>query len=289
VPRVDWRRTGRRVATFERVSGLPLTDLDLLAAAGLEPDRILERAAVVFFNQIFRDGFFHADMHPGNMLVDPADGAIVALDFGIMGRLSLERRRQLAELLLGLPHRRLRPRLRHLLPRRLPSAAPGPRRLPPSLPRPGRADSGPAAGPDLDAAACSASSWTMAQEFEMRQQRSWSSIQKTTSWPRGLGRRLNPAVNIWQLASRWWRTGLPGEPRPVPARLRDGLADAAERPGRLPEVVPALEARLRDDRPERARGDRGSRLGPCVARPRRAGPRAGARACPGALKFHCLT
>jgi ubiquinone biosynthesis protein len=82
-------------------AGLPLTDLDRLAAAGLEPDRILERAATVFFNQIFRDGFFHADMHPGNMLVDPADGAIVALDFGIMGRLSLERRRQLAELLLG--------------------------------------------------------------------------------------------------------------------------------------------------------------------------------------------
>ena len=55
---------------------------------------------MVFFNQVFRDGFFHADMHPGNMLID-AEGRIVALDFGIMGRIDLAMRRHLAEILVG--------------------------------------------------------------------------------------------------------------------------------------------------------------------------------------------
>ena len=100
IPAVDWRRTGPRVVTFERVSGLPVIDRMVLRDAGHDPDRILERAATVFFNQVFRDGFFHADMHPGNMLVGPR-GEIVALDFGIMGRLEPATRRQLAEMLLG--------------------------------------------------------------------------------------------------------------------------------------------------------------------------------------------
>ena len=66
-------------------SGLPADEREALIAHGHDPDAILAQAAVVFFNQVFRDGFFHADMHPGNMLID-ADGRIVALDFGIMGR-----------------------------------------------------------------------------------------------------------------------------------------------------------------------------------------------------------
>ena len=71
-----------------------------LLAAGLDPDRILATSARVFFNQVFRDGFFHGDMHPGNMLV-AEDGAVVAMDFGIMGRLDLATRRNLALILLG--------------------------------------------------------------------------------------------------------------------------------------------------------------------------------------------
>jgi ubiquinone biosynthesis protein len=100
VPKVDWRRTARRVVTFERVSGLPTDERDVLIANGHDPDRIMAQAAVVFFNQVFRDGFFHADMHPGNMLID-REGDIVALDFGIMGRLDLPTRRYLAEILVG--------------------------------------------------------------------------------------------------------------------------------------------------------------------------------------------
>src|SRR5690606_17765390 len=85
VPRVDWVRTSRRVLTLERVGGIRVDDRDALLAAGHDIGRILQNAASAFFNQVFRDGFFHADMHPGNLFIDE-EGAIVVVDFGIMGR-----------------------------------------------------------------------------------------------------------------------------------------------------------------------------------------------------------
>lgn len=100
VPAVDWERTSRRVVTFEFIEGMPVSDRDALREAGHDPEQIMQNAAQVFFNQVFRDGFFHGDMHPGNMLID-RHGDIVALDFGIMGRVDEEDRRHLAEVLVG--------------------------------------------------------------------------------------------------------------------------------------------------------------------------------------------
>src|SRR5690606_722425 len=100
VPRVDWDRTARRVLTTERVTGIRVDDREALIAAGHDPTEILVNAATIFFKQVFRDGFFHADQHPGNAFVAP-DGAIVAVDFGIMGRLDRKTRYFLADMLLG--------------------------------------------------------------------------------------------------------------------------------------------------------------------------------------------
>jgi len=100
VPGVDWERTSRRVVTFEFVEGMPVADRAALIAAGHDPEQIMQNAAQVFFNQVFRDGFFHGDMHPGNMLID-RNGDIVALDFGIMGRIDEEDRRHLAAAITG--------------------------------------------------------------------------------------------------------------------------------------------------------------------------------------------
>ena len=86
VPRIDWQRTGRGVLTLERIAGIRIDDRAALLAAGHRIEDLLAKAAGAFFNQVFRDGFFHADMHPGNMFV-AADGAIAVVDFGIMGRL----------------------------------------------------------------------------------------------------------------------------------------------------------------------------------------------------------
>src|SRR4029077_12495145 len=100
VPQVDWRRTGRSVLTLERISGVRIDDRAALIAVGHQIGDLLNKAAGAFFNQVFRDGFFHADLHPGNMFVD-ASGAIGVVDFGIMGRLDRTTRFYLADMLLG--------------------------------------------------------------------------------------------------------------------------------------------------------------------------------------------
>ena len=100
VPEIDWRRTQRRVLTAERIHGVPIDDREALLDAGHDLEDIAGRTLVVFLKQVFRHGFFHADMHAGNLFVDE-DGTIVAVDFGIMGRLDRETRRFVAELLLA--------------------------------------------------------------------------------------------------------------------------------------------------------------------------------------------
>lgn len=100
VPRVDWTRTARRVLTMERIEGIPVDEREALIAAGHDVQEILARAARTFFRQVFRDGFFHGDMHPGNIFV-AKDGALVAVDFGITGRIDKRTRIFLAEMLQG--------------------------------------------------------------------------------------------------------------------------------------------------------------------------------------------
>jgi len=100
VPAVDWERTARDVLTLEWVDALPLSDRARLEAKGFDL-KMLGRAVIqTFLRHALRDGFFHADMHPGNLFVD-SDGKLVAVDFGIMGRLGPKERRFLAEILYG--------------------------------------------------------------------------------------------------------------------------------------------------------------------------------------------
>ncbi len=100
VPAVDWNRTSGRVLTTEWVEGISIRDGDALTQAGHDPKRIARMVLRNFILQSLRDGFFHADMHPGNLFVD-AQGCIVAVDFGIMGRLDQTMRRFMAETLAG--------------------------------------------------------------------------------------------------------------------------------------------------------------------------------------------
>ena len=93
-------RTGRTVLTTERISGLRVDDRAGLIAAGHRIDELLAKAAAAFFKQVFRDGFFHADLHPGNMFVERS-GALAVVDFGIMGRLDRATRFFLADMLIG--------------------------------------------------------------------------------------------------------------------------------------------------------------------------------------------
>lgn len=100
VPRVDWERTGRDVATIEWVDGIKMNQVEALRTAGHDLEGIARNLVQSFLRHTLRDGFFHADMHPGNLFVE-ADGTIVAVDLGITGRLGKKERRFLAEILFG--------------------------------------------------------------------------------------------------------------------------------------------------------------------------------------------
>lgn len=104
VPRVYWDYTCRTVFTMERISGIPVTDLDTLRSSGTDLKLLAERGVEIFFTQVFRDSFFHADMHPGNIFVDitdPADPGYIAIDCAIVGSLSDADQYYLARNLLG--------------------------------------------------------------------------------------------------------------------------------------------------------------------------------------------
>ena len=100
VPKIFWDHTRRTVMVMERVSGIPISNMEALKAAGIDMRRLAHNGVEIFFTQAFRDGFFHADMHPGNIFVSP-EGQYRAVDFGIMGTLSDEDKYYLARNFLG--------------------------------------------------------------------------------------------------------------------------------------------------------------------------------------------
>ncbi len=101
IPNVYLEYTSRKVLVTSFVDGISIYDKDALIASGWSPDVVAERLAVLFFNQIFRDGFFHADPHPGNIIVTK-DNRIALIDFGIMGKLSDKERIGLAEIVYSI-------------------------------------------------------------------------------------------------------------------------------------------------------------------------------------------
>ncbi len=87
VPEVYWDWCRTEVMVMERMNGIPVSQVDKLRTAGVDIAKLAENGVEIFYTQVFRDGFFHADMHPGNVQVAP-DGRYIALDFGIMGTLT---------------------------------------------------------------------------------------------------------------------------------------------------------------------------------------------------------
>ncbi len=105
IPGIDWRRTSRTVLTLEWIDGIKLSNIEALDAAGIDRKRLAEILVRGFLRQAIADGFFHADMHQGNLMARLAsDGSpdLIAIDFGIMGRIDRKARRWLAEILFGL-------------------------------------------------------------------------------------------------------------------------------------------------------------------------------------------
>jgi ubiquinone biosynthesis protein len=101
IPAIDWDRTNGRVMTVEWVEGVKISEIETLRAHGHDLHELARRLVLTFLRQAISAGFFHADMHQGNLFVQ-ANGTIVAIDFGIMGRIDRRARQWLAEILYGL-------------------------------------------------------------------------------------------------------------------------------------------------------------------------------------------
>ncbi len=243
VPAVDWQRTGRRVLTTARVAGIPIDQRERLIEAGHDPRVILKNAAEIFFNQAFRDGFFHADQHPGNAFVDE-DGAIVAVDFGIMGRLDRKTRSYLADMLLGFlnadyeflaeVHFRAgyvpADKSRAAFTQALRAIAE------PILDKPLN---------EISLARLLGLMFQVTERFEMETQPQLLLLQKTMLVTEGVGRQLDPSVNMWDLARGPVEQWMVQNRGPI-ARAREVAGSLARMSERLPAILQGIE-RASDD------------------------------------------
>ena len=240
---VDWLRTGRTVLTLERISGIRVDDRAAILAAGYSLDTVLANAAGAFFNQVFRDGFFHADLHPGNLFVVD-DGAIVVVDFGIMGRLDRTTRYYFADMLLGF----LSGDYRRVAEVHFAAGYVPPRLSVAAFAQACRSIGEPILGrplQEISIARLLAQLFQVTEQFEMETQPQLLLLQKTMVLIEGVGRRLDPDVNIWTLArpliEAWMHDN-----RGVEARLRQGAETTAELAGLLPRLMRSLDALIGD-------------------------------------------
>jgi ubiquinone biosynthesis protein len=238
VPAVDWRRTGRRVLCLERMKGIRIDDTNRLIEAGHDIDAVMARAACAFFNQVFRDGFFHADLHPGNLFVGE-DGAVQAVDFGIMGRLDLQTRRFIGEMLLAFlegDYRRVADV--HFRAGYVPAD-----QSTDDFMQACRAIGEPIL--DLPMSEISIGRllgqlFQVTERFRMETQPQLLLLQKTMVVAEGVGRSLNPTINMWQLARPLIEDWVIANLGPA-ARTREAIGDLIEGLERLPRTLAHLE------------------------------------------------
>ncbi len=251
VVRVDWERTGRRVLTIERLTGHRIDDLEGLRAEGHDIDDILKRSATIFFLQVFRDGFFHADMHPGNMFV-AEDGTLCPVDFGIMGRVDRRTRFFLADILTGFLNRDYR---------RVADTHFDYGIVPPTKSREEFTQALRAIGePLLDKPLAEISIarllshlFRTTERFEMETQPDLLLLQKTMLVAEGVGRKLNPNVNMWLLARPMIEDWVIANRGPE-ARVIEGITETVGALERLPSTLRKAEETLERLSREGARG-----------------------------------
>jgi ubiquinone biosynthesis protein len=198
VPAVIWGASARRVMTLEWATGINLGDRPALVASGADLVRLSERVIQSFLTHALRDGYFHADMHQGNLKLGP-DGALITLDFGIMGRIDAYTRRVYAEILMGFLHRDY-----HRVAEVHFEAGYVPRdRDPDAFAQALRSVGEPIFGQDathISMARLLAHLFEVTERFGMRTRTELILLQRTMVVVEGVGRSLNPAMNMWETA-----------------------------------------------------------------------------------------
>ena len=241
IPAIDWDRTSGRVMTLEWVDGIKISDVEALKAAGHDTGRIADRLVLTFLRQAISEGFFHADMHQGNLFVRP-DGSIAAIDFGIMGRINRQARLWLAEILYGLTtgnYRRVAEI--HFEAQYVPDYhnvdefATALRAV--GEPTRGKPVSELSVGQMLD------SLFAITRDFDMQTQPHLLLLQKTMVMVEGVATSLNPAINMWDVAAPYVGDWIRGELGPE-AAIADGLRDRMKTLALIPDLIKRLDDQL---------------------------------------------
>lgn len=241
VPQVDWERTGRDVITMEWIDGIKMSNIDGLREAGYDLEKLAETLIQSFLRHTLRDGFFHADMHPGNLFVDP-QGIIVAVDMGIVGRLGKKERRFLAEILYGFITRDyMRVAEVHFEAGYVPS-----HHDVASFAQAIRAIGEPIHGQPAETISMArllALLFEVTDLFEMQTRPELILLQKTMVVVEGVSRMLDPRFNMWRAAEPvvggWIRDNL--GPKRIASDLRDGLKAAVKLAEAAPEIAAKTE------------------------------------------------
>jgi len=243
VPSVDWDRTNGRVMTIEWIDGIKIGDIEALRAAGHDLPALAKRLVLAFLNQAISAGFFHADMHQGNLFVRP-DGMIVAIDFGIMGRIDRRARQWLAEILYGLTtgnYRRVAEI--HFEAQYVPSYhsvdefATALRAV--GEPMRGKPVSELSVGMMLDGL------FAITRDFDMQTQPHLLLLQKTMVMVEGIATLLDPDINMWDVSAPYVRNWIRDELGPE-AALADKIREDVGTLLRLPRLIRRIEERYPD-------------------------------------------
>ena len=238
IPSIDWDRTNGRVMTIEWIDGIKISDTQALKAAGHDLPALASRLVLAFLTQAISAGFFHADMHQGNLFVRP-DGTIVAIDFGIMGRIDRRARQWLAEILYGLitgNYRRVAEI--HFEAQYVPSYhsvdefATALRAV--GEPMRGKPVSELSVGMMLDGL------FAITRDFDMQTQPHLLLLQKTMVMVEGIATQLHPEINMWDVSAPYVRNWIRDELGPE-AALADRVRTDFETLLRLPALVRRIE------------------------------------------------
>ncbi len=250
VPRVYWDWARRDVMVMERIYGTPIGDIDTLRAQGIDMKRLAENGVDIFYTQVFRHNFFHADMHPGNIFVSP-EGRYIAVDFGIMGTLSPEDKRYLAENFIAFFNRDYQ-RVAEL---HVESGWVPPQTRVDEFESAIRAVCEPNFNKplkDISFGHVLLRLFQTARRFDMVVQPQLVLLQKTLLNIEGLGRQLYPDLDLWQTAKPFleeWMKEQTG-PRALLSRLRRNLPAWSEKLPELPGLMHDVLQKARDGKLE---------------------------------------
>ena len=238
VPENDWRRTARRVLTLEWLDGIKLNDRDALIEAGQDCHALAMTLVRAFLRQAVVDGFFHADLHHGNLFALP-DGRIAAIDFGIMGRIDRRARVWLAEILYGLitgDYRRVAEI--HFEAQYVP-----PHHSVEEFATALRAAGEPIRGlpvKDISVGRMLESLFSITRDFDMPTQPHLLLLQKTMVMNEGVATALDPDINMWETAEPFLREWIRSELGPE-AYYADRIIELVRAAKKIPELIQRLD------------------------------------------------